>query len=53
MGPAIDSPLPSQDQSPPLLVADPGHVGATSTLRSWGHVAAATPTQSAGGHPVP
>ena len=53
VGPAADSPLPSQDQAPPSLVADPGHVGASLTLRPWGHMAVAMPTQSVGGHPVP
>lgn len=53
VGPAADSPLLSQDQALPSLVADPGRVGAASTLRSWGHMAAATSTQSVGGHRAP
>lgn len=43
VGPAADSPHPSKDQDLPSLVAYSGRVGAPSTLRPWGHVAAPCP----------
>ena len=51
VGPAADSPHPSKDQALPSLVAYPGHVGAPSTLRPRGHVAAAMSIQVGILHP--